>query len=235
MTMVQGGLLQPLELPNKVWEEITMDFIEWLPRSEGYNVILVVIDRLSKYGHFIPLRHPYTAMTVAASFIREVVKLHGLPESIVTDRDKVFLSHFWKELFRLQGTILKRSTAYHPQTDCQTEVVNCSVETYLRCFTSDTPKQWASWLPWAEYWYNTSYHTATHMTPFKVLYGRDPPHLMYYGQLKTPVSQVDRYLEERDRTLEELKHHLLKAQEMMKKQADAIGERCISMLGIWFT
>lgn len=153
-----------------------------------------------------------------------MVRLHGVPESIVSDRDRVFLSHFWRELFRMQGTILKRSTAYHPQTDGQSEVVNRSIETYLRCFVSETPKQWARWLAWAEYWYNTLHHTSAKATPFKILYDRDPPQLVYYGRETTPISQVEQYLEERDKRLQELKKHLLRAQQLMKRQADNTEE-----------
>lgn len=152
-----------------------MDFIVGLPPSKGYTVILVVVDRLSKYGHFIPLRAAFDAFTVAEAFIQNIVKLHGIPKSIVTDRDKVFTGHFWHRLFKSQGITLAMSSAYHPQTDGQSEVLNKSLEMYLRCFVSEQPRLWTKFLPWAEYWYNTSHHMSIGMTPFKAVYGRDPP------------------------------------------------------------
>ncbi|TYK05420.1 Ty3/gypsy retrotransposon protein [Cucumis melo var. makuwa] len=220
LALSPAGLLVPLEIPQVIWSEISMDFVEGLPKSSGYEVILVVVDRLSKYGHFLPLKHPYTAKLVAELFVKEVVRLHGFPLTIVSDRDKVFLSQFWTELFRLSGTKLNKSTAYHPQSDGQTEVVNRGVETYLRCFCNEKPKEWIKWLPWTEYWYNTTYQRSIGMTPFQVVYGRQPPTIVSYGSSPSKNSTVEEMLQERDIILVSLREHLRLAQEQMKLYAD---------------
>lgn len=118
------GLLNPLPIPSGPWSDVSMDFIEALPKVIGYSVILVVVDRFTKYAHFFPVKHPYTAVSIARLFFDNVVKLHGIPNSIVSDRDKVYTSAFWQELFALIKTKLQLSSAYHPRTDGQTERVN---------------------------------------------------------------------------------------------------------------
>eukprot|EP00252_Welwitschia_mirabilis_P003646 TRINITY_DN13712_c0_g1_i1.p1 TRINITY_DN13712_c0_g1~~TRINITY_DN13712_c0_g1_i1.p1 ORF type:complete len:249 (+),score=22.32 TRINITY_DN13712_c0_g1_i1:100-747(+) len=197
-----------------------MDFIEGLTPSNGKNVIMVVIDRLSKYAHFIPVAHPFTISVIAQLFIGHIFKLHGMPNSIISDRDKVFISNFWQELFRLQGTKLCMSSSYHPQTDGQTEVVNRCLETYLRCFTGQKPKAWTKWLPWAEWWYNTTFHCSTKMTPYEVVYGQPPPTVLSYIPGSTNVDQVDMELRNRDQVLRLLKENLESTQARMKFQAD---------------
>ena len=119
-----------------------MDFIEGLPNSAGYNVILVIVDRMTKYAHFISLSHPYTAQTVAQLIMDHIIKLHGPPAVIVSDRDRIFTSKLWHEIFSALKVSLHFSTAYHPESDEQTERVNQCVEQYLRCMTFSAPKKW---------------------------------------------------------------------------------------------
>jgi hypothetical protein len=131
---------------------------------------MVVVDRLSKYAHLYSLQHPFTTSTVAQLFMDHIFKLHGMPHSIVSDRNPTFTKNFWQELFKLKGTQLHLNTTYHPQMNGQTEVVNKCLERYLRCFASENKNQCTQWLPLSEWWYNTSYHTTTHMTHFEAVY-----------------------------------------------------------------
>ncbi|CAL9238184.1 unnamed protein product, partial [Arabidopsis halleri] len=215
------GLLQPLAIPAGIWQSISLDFIEGLPPSTGKHCILVVVDRLSKQAHFIALSHPYTALDVAQAFLDHIYKLHGMPQNIISDRDPTFLSEVWTELFRVNGVDLRFSTAYHPQTDGQTEATNKTLETYLRCMTSDAPSTWSKWLPLAEWWYNTTFHSAIKSTPFEIIYGQPPPlHLPYLpGESSSKV--IDRSLQKREELITMLKFHMLRAQNRMKQSADS--------------
>jgi hypothetical protein len=209
-----------------------MDFVEGLPRSQHADCILVIVDKFSKYGHFLPLSHPYTAHSVAHSFLFNVYKIHGLSSVIISDRDLVFTSQFWQQPFRLAGIELKPSSSYHPQTDGQTEQVNQCLETYLRCFANVCPTKWKEWLPVGEYWYNTSLHSALGRAPFEVLYGRQP-RTFGLSVNHTMPSQLADWLQERS-VMQELVHqHLLWAQARMKKQAYQHHSECSFAVGEW--
>nr|GEV41505.1 hypothetical protein [Tanacetum cinerariifolium] len=180
ITLHPVGLLSPLPIPNQIWVDIAMDFITGLPNSRGYTVIMVVIDRLSKYAHFAPLSH----------------------------------------IFKLQGTSLNMSSAYHPQSDGQSEALNKCLEFYLRCYVFDRPKAWVTFLPWAEFRYNSAFQTSIGVTPFKVVYGRDPPSFITHSFSDDTHPDVVQQLKERDFALAQLKVNLTHAQARMKKYAD---------------
>jgi len=143
-----------------------------------------------------------------------------MPTTIVSDRDPVFTSLFWRELFRLQGISLAFSSAYHPQSDGQTEALNKCLETYLRCYSASKPKEWSSWLPLAEWWYNTNHHFSTGLTPFEVVYGYPPPPLLSYVPGTSANLAVDVLLKDRSAMINLLKENLHKARNRMKVQAD---------------
>lgn len=193
-----------------------MDFIEQLLPSEGKNVIWVIVDLFTKYSHFIALHHPFTASSLALIFLDHIYRLHGLPNSIISDRDKIFVSKFWQQLLSALGIQQHLSTAYHPQTDGQTERVNQCLENCLRCMCSSSPKQWAKWLPMAEWWYNTNYHTAIGMTPFEALYGYKPSHIPSSPFQTTSIISVEDLLQDKNLIQYHLKQHLKQALDCMK-------------------
>ena len=178
------------------------------------------MDRLSKSAHFLALSHPYTAKMVAKKFVKGIVKLHGLPKSIISDRDPIVISHFWREFFKMSGAKLHMSSAYHPQTDGQSEVVNRCIEQYLRCFVSQQPRKWSSFLPWAEFWYNTTYHSSIGMTTFQALYGRPPPSIPNYQVGASSVNEVDQTLVSQNAILQQLKINLHATINRMKQVAN---------------
>jgi len=178
----------------------------------GKTTILVVVDRLTKYGHFIAISHPYTANSVAQVYLDQVYKLHGMPENIISDRDPIFMSKVWQDLFAMQGVTLSTSTAYHPQTDGQTEVLNRTLETYLRCFCADSQKDWAKFLLLTEWCYITTFHSAIQITPFEALYGQTPPIHLPYVLGDSAEEEVDMRLSTREFKIELLKFHISRAQ-----------------------
>ena len=228
-----AGLLLPLPVPQGVWTDVALDFVEALPRVRGKSVILTVVDRFSKYCHFIPLAHPYSAESVAQAFFTDIVRLHGVPHSMVSDRDPVFTSTFWRELMRLMGTKLHMTTAFHPQSDGQSEAANRVIIMYLRCITGDRPRQWLRWLPWAEFLFNTAYQTSLRDTPFRVVYGRDPPSIRSYEPGETRVAAVAKNMEEREEFLADVRYRLEQAQATQKLHYDKVHRHVVYQVGDW--
>lgn len=153
-----------------------IDFSKGLLPSRGHNVIMVVVDRFSKYGYFLSLSHSYTSVGITRLFMDNIFKLLRMPQTIVSDRDPIFMSQYWKEIFWISGTEVLMSSAYHPQTNSQIEVMKKGLEYYLGFFSGDRPRDWVCWLSLVEWSYNTSTHTSTQLRPFEVVYG--PPTTM---------------------------------------------------------
>ncbi|WVZ57861.1 hypothetical protein U9M48_008196 [Paspalum notatum var. saurae] len=168
-----AGLLQPLKMPEWKWKEITMDFIMGLPHTQkGYNLIWVVVDRLTKAAHFIPVNTTYSGAKLAELYISRIVCLHGVPKRIISDRGSQFTFCFWEQLHNFLDTKLRFSTAYHPQTDGQTERTNQILEDMLRACAIQYGTSWDKCLPYAEFFYNNSYQASLKKSPFEALYGK---------------------------------------------------------------
>jgi hypothetical protein len=199
----------------------------------GKSVILTVVDRFNKYCHFIPLAHPYSEEFVAQVFFSEIICLHGIPQSMVSERDPVFTLTFWQELMRLSGAKLQMTSAFHPQSDSQTEAANEVIVMYLRCFMGDRPKQWLRWLPWAKYVYNTTYRSSLRDTPFNVVYGRDPPSIRSYELGETRVAVVAKTMVAREELLVDVRYRLEQAQAIQKKFYDRLHRPVSYAMGNW--
>eukprot|EP00253_Pinus_taeda_P012179 PITA_12179 len=216
-----AGLLQPLPIPEWKWEIISMDFITGLPRTKKNNdSIMVVVDKLSKAAHFIPVQSTFRATQIAHIFMQNVFRLHGLPKTIISDRDVKFTSAFWKTLFADLGTQLNFSTAYHPQTDGQTERVNQIVEDMLRAYVMQQPTRWEEYLHLVEFAYNNGYHTSTQMSPFEVMYGRKCRTPSSWGGPEDKLSLGPDMLKEMEDMVKRVRINLKAAQDRQKNFAD---------------
>ena len=193
----KAGLLKPLPVPVAAWEHISMDFVIKLPKTaRGFTAIMVVVDRLSKQAHLVPTRDEATSSQTAQKFLERIFPLHGMPLSIVSDRNSKFTAEFWSELMRLVGTSLNMSSARHPESDGQTERTIRTITQYLRSFVKYNQKDWDLWLPLAEFCYNSASHSATGMSPFQVNYGRQPltPLAFTKAKIETSVPEVEELL-----------------------------------------
>jgi len=211
--------LMPNAIPEKPWSHISADFITKLPLAQGYDAILVVCNWFSKMAHFIATTEKMLAEGLAKLFQDHIWKLHGLLESIISDRGVQFAVGMMRELNNLLEIQTKLLTAYYPQTDGQTERINQELEQYLRVFIDHRQEQWLDWLGTAEFAYNNKIHMATKMLPFKANYGQDP-RIGFEGRKKGKYKAAGKFVERIKKIQEEAKAVLGKAQEKMKKFAN---------------
>jgi hypothetical protein len=217
--MKTAGPLQSLPIPTWKWEDISVDFIVGLPRTtKGFDSIWVIVDRLTKIAHFLPVKTSYPVLTYAQVYIACILSLHGVPKTIVSDRGSQFVSKFWEELHKTLGTKLLHSSAYHPQTSGQTERINQILEDMLRACVLEFPQKWDECLPLAEFSYNNSYQESIKMAPFEALYGRrcrtplnwsEPGERWFFKPDMVKEMEVQRII-----------HNLIEAQARQKSYAD---------------
>ena len=222
--MKPAGLLQPLPVPPRPWHSVAMDFIVDLPPVQGKDSILVIVDRFSKMGHFVACRKNITSLELADLFFYHIIRLHGIPNNLVTDRGSVFISQFFSALLRNYGIAQNLSSAYHPQSDGQTKRLNQVLEQYLCVYSNFDQTNWLENLPLAEFCYNSQFHTAINMSPFKATYGFDPPVHWSTELLSDSPQTLQKYMSVLNDTTQTLCKTLKKTQLSTKKFADI--KRC---------
>jgi len=217
----QKGLLQPLEIPQLKWDSISMDFVGGLPLTRsGKDKIWVIVDRLTKTARFIAIKDTWTMTQLTKAYVSQVVKHHGVPKDIVSDRDSRFLSQFWQALQAALGTTLKFSTAFHPMTDGQTERTIQTLEDMLRACALDFQGSWDEHLDLIEFSYNNSYHTSIQMSPYEALYGQKCRSPLCWEDLVSPVTLGPDYLQEMTEKVKLIRERMKAAQDRQKSYAD---------------
>ncbi|XP_017255857.2 transposon Ty3-I Gag-Pol polyprotein isoform X1 [Daucus carota subsp. sativus] len=234
-----AGLYTPLPTPSFPWNDVSMDFVVGLPRTQKRtDSVMVVVDRYSKMAHFVPCRKAMDASHVAELYFKEIFRLHGVPRSITSDRDTKFMGHFWRTLWKKIGTELRFSTAYHPETDGQTEVVNRSLGNLLRCFAGDKPKQWDLVLPFAEFAYNNSKNRTTQLSPFEVVGGLSPNTVLDLAPIPNPKkasAKAEEMVERIKEIHEQVRDHIEASNLKYKAAADIHRRKVIFKEGdnVW--
>ncbi|KAL4022676.1 hypothetical protein IC575_016420 [Cucumis melo] len=216
-----AGLLQPLSVPKWKWESVSMDFITGLPRTlKDFTVIWVVVDRLTKSAHFVSGKSTYTASKWAQLYMSEIVRLHEVPVSIVSDRDARFTSKFWKGFQTATGTRLDFSTAFHPQTDGQTERLNQVLEDMLRACALEFPGSWDSHLHLMEFAYNNSFQATIGMAPFEALYDKCCRSPVCWGEVGEQRLMGPELVQSTNEAIQKIRSRMLTAQSRQKSYVD---------------
>ncbi|GJT09932.1 putative reverse transcriptase domain-containing protein [Tanacetum coccineum] len=216
-----SGLLVQPKIPEWKWDNITMDFVTKLPKSsQGYDTIWVIVDRLTKSAIFTPMREIDSLDKLARLYLKEVVTRHGIPVSIICDRDPRFASNFWRSLQSALGTNLDMSTAYHPQTDGQSERTIQTLEDMLRACAIDFGKGWVNHLPLVEFSYNNSYHASIKAAPFEALYGRKCRSPVCWTEVGEAQILGPELIQETTEKIIQIKQRMQAARDRQKSYAD---------------
>ncbi|GJX00664.1 putative reverse transcriptase domain-containing protein [Tanacetum coccineum] len=238
---LSGLLVQP-KIPEWKWDNITMDFVTKLPKSsQGYDTIWVIVDRLTKSAIFVPMRETDHLDKLARMYLKEVVTRHGIPISIICDRDPRFASNFWKSLQNALGTNLDMSTVYHPQTDRQSERTIQTLENMLHAYEIDFGKGWVNHLPLVEFSYNNSYHASIKAAPFEALYGRKCRSRVCWTEVGEAQILGLELIQETTKKIVQIKQRMQAARDRQKSYADLkrkpmefqVGDKVVLKVSPW--